>query len=117
VLSPDILAELRAAAGPQGLVSSPDDLRTYDADGLTNFRATPLAVCLPRTTGQVQPRLDWFASLSHLILKRERGFTKRSHPSIVLRSAILSAVFKRNSRTVARPGALSASTTLALNRK
>ena len=54
MLSPDILAELRAAAGPNGLVSSPDDLRTYDADGLTNFRATPQAVCLPRATEQVQ---------------------------------------------------------------
>jgi hypothetical protein len=39
-----VLDELRAILGPQGLVSSPGELRTYDCDALTNFRATPLAV-------------------------------------------------------------------------
>jgi glycolate oxidase len=48
------LDELRAILGPQGLVSSPGELRTYDCDALTNFRATPLAVALPTSTEQVQ---------------------------------------------------------------
>jgi glycolate oxidase len=49
-----VLDELRAILGPQGLVSSPGELRTYDCDALTNFRATPLAVALPTSTEQVQ---------------------------------------------------------------
>ena len=53
-LTSEILAELREAAGPHGLISSLDEVRMYDADGLTNFRATPLAVCLPRSAEQVQ---------------------------------------------------------------
>jgi glycolate oxidase len=48
------LDELRAILGPQGLVSSPGELRTYDCDALTNFRATPLAVALPISNEQVQ---------------------------------------------------------------
>ena len=48
------LDELRAILGPQGLVSSPGELRTYDCDALTNFRTTPLAVALPTSTEQVQ---------------------------------------------------------------
>jgi glycolate oxidase len=49
-----VLDEFRAILGPQGLVSSPGELRTYDCDALTNFRATPLAVALPISTEQVQ---------------------------------------------------------------
>jgi glycolate oxidase len=49
-----VLEELRAILGPQGFISSPGELRTYDCDALTNFRTTPLAVALPTSTGQVQ---------------------------------------------------------------
>ena len=49
-----VLDEFRAILGPHGLVSSPGELRTYDCDALTNFRATPLAVALPTSTEQVQ---------------------------------------------------------------
>jgi glycolate oxidase len=37
-----------------GVISSPEELKTYDCDGLTNFRVTPLAVLLPISTEQVQ---------------------------------------------------------------
>jgi len=50
----EIFSELRAILGPQGLVSSPDELRTYESDALTNFRVMPQAVCLPTSTAQVQ---------------------------------------------------------------
>ncbi len=53
-MTAQVLDELRAILGPQGLVSSPGELRTYDCDALTNFRATPLAVALPTSTEQVQ---------------------------------------------------------------
>src|SRR6266404_2039407 len=48
------LEELRTILGPRGLISTPEGLRTYECDGLTNFRAVPLAVALPTSTEQVQ---------------------------------------------------------------
>ena len=49
------LAELRRIVGEGGVISRTDELRTYECDGLTNFRQLPLAVVLPETTEQVQP--------------------------------------------------------------
>ncbi len=48
------LDELRSVLDPQGLISSPEEARTYECDGLTNFRVMPLAVVLPTSTEQVQ---------------------------------------------------------------
>jgi len=48
------LAELRAIVGDRGLISSPEELHTYECDGLTNFRVMPRAVLLPNSTEQVQ---------------------------------------------------------------
>ncbi len=53
-MAPNLLAEFRAVVGERGVVSSPEELRTYDCDGLTNFRVTPAAVLLPTTTAEVQ---------------------------------------------------------------
>src|SRR5690242_2299787 len=49
-----ILKQFRAIVGANGLVSSPEELHTYECDGLTNFRVMPLAVLLPSDTKQVQ---------------------------------------------------------------
>src|SRR5256885_8312097 len=49
-----ILAELRTIVGDRGLISSPEELHTYECDGLTNFRVLPRAVLLPNSTEQVQ---------------------------------------------------------------
>ena len=48
------LDELRSILGPHGLISSAEETRTYECDGLTNFRVMPLAVVLPTSTEQVQ---------------------------------------------------------------
>src|SRR5579872_6125883 len=48
------LEELRSVLGPHGLISSPEEARTYECDGLTNFRVMPLAVVLPTSTEEVQ---------------------------------------------------------------
>jgi glycolate oxidase len=39
--------------GPDGVVTDPADLRTYECDGLTSHRAAPGLVVLPRTAEQV----------------------------------------------------------------
>ncbi len=49
-----ILSEFRAVVGARGLISSPEDLHTYECDGLTNFRVMPRAVLLPSSAEQVQ---------------------------------------------------------------
>src|SRR5438067_1325036 len=49
-----ILRELRSIVGKYGLLTEPEDLRTYECDGLTNFRALPMAVLLPASTEEVQ---------------------------------------------------------------
>ncbi|HEY5331390.1 MAG TPA: FAD-linked oxidase C-terminal domain-containing protein [Acidobacteriaceae bacterium] len=54
MLTQAILAELRTAVGDRGLIQEPNQLQTYECDGLTNFRALPGAVVLPRTTAEVQ---------------------------------------------------------------
>ena len=53
-MNPKTLEELREILGPDGLVSSSEELRTYECDGLTNFRVVPDAVALPDSTEQVQ---------------------------------------------------------------
>jgi glycolate oxidase len=49
-----IVQELRNIVGDNGFLSSPEDLRTYECDGLTNFRAMPRAVVLPSSSEEVQ---------------------------------------------------------------
>jgi glycolate oxidase len=48
------LNELRAMVDDRGLITSPEELHTYECDGLTNFRVMPRAVLLPASTEQVQ---------------------------------------------------------------
>jgi glycolate oxidase len=49
-----VLAEFRAIVGEAGLLTKPEELRTYECDGLTNFRVLPRAVLLPTSAEQVQ---------------------------------------------------------------
>jgi glycolate dehydrogenase FAD-linked subunit len=53
-VDPRILKELRAITGARGLITSPEQLKTYECDGLTIFRVLPDAVLLPSSTEQVQ---------------------------------------------------------------
>src|SRR5215813_9507828 len=49
-----IFNEFRAIVGDRGFISSPEELHTYESDGLTNFRVLPRAVLLPTSAEQVQ---------------------------------------------------------------
>jgi glycolate dehydrogenase FAD-linked subunit len=46
--------ELRAALGAEHVVTEPEQLRTYECDGLTGHRAVPELVVLPGSTEDVQ---------------------------------------------------------------
>lgn len=49
-----IFNEFRAIVGERGIVTSAEELHTYECDGLTNFRVLPRAVLLPTRTEQMQ---------------------------------------------------------------
>src|SRR5256886_15337738 len=49
-----ILDQFRAIVGDRGLISSPEELHTYECDGLTNMRVMPRAVLRPNSTEHVQ---------------------------------------------------------------
>src|SRR6202521_3451156 len=49
-----IFQELRAIVGARGLITSPEELHTYECDGLTAFRVMPRGVLLPKSTEEVQ---------------------------------------------------------------
>ena len=49
-----LVSEFRSIVGDAGLVSGPEQLRTYECDGLTLFRVVPDLVLLPATSQEVQ---------------------------------------------------------------
>src|ERR1700716_3775748 len=109
-----ILDELRTIAGDRGLISSPEELHTYECDGLTNFRVMPRAVLLPDSTEQVQAivrichreRMPFVArgsgtGLSGGALPVENGIVI----SLARMNRILEVDFP-NARVVAEPGVI-----------
>src|SRR6187397_2080391 len=46
--------QIRAAVPAGAVISEPEQLRTYECDGLTGHRVVPSLVVLPETTEQVQ---------------------------------------------------------------
>src|SRR5579864_6302479 len=53
-MAPQFLQSLRLVVGDTSLLTAPQELRTYECDGLTNFRVVPAAVALPSDTSQIQ---------------------------------------------------------------
>lgn len=53
-LAPELVAAFEAALDADGLVTAPEQLRTYECDGLTGHRVCPSLVVLPRSTAEVQ---------------------------------------------------------------
>ncbi len=49
-----VTQELRALLGSDYVLTAPEDLRVYDCDGLTGWRAQPAVVVLPGSTEEVQ---------------------------------------------------------------
>jgi glycolate oxidase len=49
----EIVARLRRIVPGEGVIATEDELRAYECDGLSAYRAVPMAVVLPETTRQV----------------------------------------------------------------
>src|SRR3954452_12890221 len=54
VMNRELLHHLADIVGPRSVLTEDAQLRTYECDGLTNFRVGPSAVVLPSTAEQVQ---------------------------------------------------------------
>jgi glycolate oxidase len=54
MLKPGFMRDVEAALGSSGVISEPEQLRTYECDGLTGYRVLPGLVALPATTQEVQ---------------------------------------------------------------
>ena len=52
-LSAALIARFTAIVGERNCIWKPDELRTYECDGLTSFRARPGVVVLPATRDEV----------------------------------------------------------------
>jgi glycolate oxidase len=53
-LAESFVAQLTEAVGPEHVIANPEQLRVYDCDGLTGWRALPAAVVLPGSVPAVQ---------------------------------------------------------------
>ena len=49
-----LASELAALLADDQLITLPEELRTYECDGLTSHRVVPALVALPQTAGEVQ---------------------------------------------------------------
>ncbi len=50
----EFVRDVEAALGSSGVISEPEQLRTYECDGLTAYRVVPSLVVLPASTEEVQ---------------------------------------------------------------
>ncbi|MBK7900654.1 MAG: FAD-binding protein [Azonexus sp.] len=64
---------LAAVLPARCLLTDPEDLRPYECDGLTAFRALPLAVCLPESEQQVRDVLGICHRLGVPVVARGAG--------------------------------------------
>ena len=118
-MASEFLEELRRIVPSGGLIVQPDELRTYECDGLTNFRQLPIAVVLPSTSEQVQPILA--ACHRHKVPFVARGsgtgLSGGALPvegGIVLSLARLNRILEvdlPNARVVVEPGVINAMVT------
>src|SRR5436309_1625174 len=121
-LTSPILDELRAIVGETGLITRPEQLQTYECDGLTNFRVPPAAVVLPATGAQVQAvvRVCHRAGLPFVARGSGTGLSGGALPvkgGIVISLARLNrilAVDVPNGRVVVEPGVINIQVTAAV---
>ena len=113
-MNPKTLEELRQILGPAGLISSSEELRTYECDGLTNFRVIPSAVVLPDSTEQVQAvvRLCHRERIPFVARGSGTGLSGGALPvagGIVISLARMNRILEvdlANARVVAEPGVI-----------
>ena len=118
-----ILDHFRAIVGDDGLISQPEQLHTYECDGLTNFRVIPAAVLLPTSTEQVQAtvRVCHKERIPFVARGSGTGLSGGALPienGIVISLARMNRILEidiPNARVVVEPGVINLSVTQAVS--
>jgi len=90
-----IIEAMQAIVSGEGVISDADELRAYDHDGLMAYKAMPLIVVLPETTGQVSLILRYCRDNDVKIVPRGAG-TGLSGGALPLADAITLGLGKFN---------------------
>jgi glycolate oxidase len=121
-MEPGIIAELGQILGEGGLLTAPEQVRTYECDGLTSYRVAPAAVALPTSTEQVQGvvRLCHRERIPFVARGSGTGLSGGALPvangiviSLARMNRILSVDFE-NQRVVVEPGVINLQVTNAV---
>jgi glycolate oxidase len=118
-MSPEFFTALRAIVGEANVLTEPGELRTYDCDGLTNFRVLPVAVAIPTRSEQVQPivALCYRDGIPFVARGAGTGLSGGALPAeggIVISLARLNRILAldaANARIVVEPGVINAHVT------
>ena len=68
-----LIADLRAILPGEGVIADADELKVYESDGLTAYRAAPMVVVLPETTAEVSEILALCAARGVKVVPRGAG--------------------------------------------
>lgn len=115
-------SRLESIVGPDWVITSPEELRTYECDGLTSYRATAGLVVLPERADQVQRIVETCHELSVPFVARGSG-TGLSGGALPREDGILIALSRMrrilaidipNQQAVVEPGVTNLSITEAV---
>ncbi|TGE02316.1 FAD-linked oxidase C-terminal domain-containing protein [Methylobacterium nonmethylotrophicum] len=90
-----ILDGLRGLVAPEALVTSEDERRAFETDGLTAYRKMPLAVVLPSTTQEVAAVMRYCHEAGVKVVPRGAG-TSLAGGAIAQEDAVILGVAKMN---------------------
>ncbi len=94
-MSPDVLHRLAAVLPAGRLMSAPAQLAAYESDGLTAFRARPLAVAVPETQEEVIALVKFCSAAKLPFVARGSG-TSLSGGSMPIKDGIVIALNRLN---------------------
>jgi glycolate oxidase len=90
-----IVAALRAIVPGEGVIAAEREMRPYESDGLTAYRALPMMVVLPETTAQVARVLKFCHAEGIKVVPRGAG-TSLSGGALPLTDGVLLGMAKFN---------------------
>ncbi len=88
-----IVEGLRGLVAPEALVTSEDERRAFETDGLTAYRKMPLAVVLPSTTAEVSAVMRYCHEQGVKVVPRGAG-TSLAGGAIAQEDAVILGVAK-----------------------
>jgi glycolate oxidase len=118
----EIVAALRQIVRGEGVIENEREMRPFESDGLTAYRALPMVVVLPETTEQVSRVLEYCHREAIKVVPRGAG-TSLSGGALPLADAVLLGMAKfnrireidfENRTVVAEPGVTNLAVTQAV---